>query len=166
MFLKRLQVAVIVSGMALPMMMGQGCPVAEPHQPGSGGMNGTGPGTGPGTGGGQTGGNQGGVQGAQPTTLLTNTRTSFLGGWIFAGTFNPTSAGKVISVSVEGNTTGSRPHVRVYDAQFNIVAQELFPVTNLTTLSFSSTSTGDHHIYAFENGTPASLYTITAVQQP
>mgnify|MGYP001308224486 CR=1 FL=1 len=146
MFLKRLQVVVLVSGIALPMMMGQGCPVADSS-----------PALPP---------NPGGVQGAQPTTLLTNTRTSFVGGWIFAGTFNPTSAGKVISVNVEGNTTGSRPHVRVFDAQFNIVAQELFPVTNVTSLSFTSTSTGDHHIYAFETGTPASLYTITAVQQP
>ncbi len=151
MFLKRLQFAVLVSGMALPLMMGQGCPVAE--NPG---------GTVPTTGG-NTGGN---VQGAQPTTLLTNTRTSFLGGFVFAGTFNPTSAGKVINVSVEGNTTGSRPQVRVFDAQFNIVAQELFPVTNLTSLSFLSTSTGDHQIFAFETGTPASLYTVTAVQQP
>src|SRR5262245_21551815 len=107
---RKFQVAMLISGMALPMMMGQGCPVADPGTkvPGSGGGNGPGTGAGNGTG--------GSVQGAQPTTLLSNTVTS-LAGWIYIWTFNPNSAGKVITVSVAGNTTGSRPEVAVYDNQ-------------------------------------------------
>jgi hypothetical protein len=165
MFAKRLSMVVLVAGMGLPLMMGQGCPGTPDQIPGSGTGGGTGGGNqnGAGPGNGQGGGQ---VQAAQPTTLLTNTSTSIAGGWIFVGTFNPTSAGKVISVSVAGNTTGSRPRVTVYDASFNVVAQQLVPVTNTTTLTFTSSSTGDHHIYAWENGAPASLYTITAVQQP
>ena len=149
MFSKKMQIVVLVAGMGLPLMMGQGCPgdpstppVQPPVQP------------------------PGGVQGAQPVTLLSTTRATIPAALTFVGSFNPNATGKVISISVAGNTTGSRPAVRVYDSAFNIVAEENLPVTNTTNLTFVSSSTGDHYIYAREAGTPSSLYTIGATQQP
>lgn len=135
--------------LALPMLMGQGCPppteiaALEDNDAGQ-------------------------VLPGQPTQIV-NATTASLSFGVFGFTdlaFTPTAAGKVVTITISGNATGSRPAVLVSDPNFNTVAFEPFPTTSTTTVQFVSTTTGPHRIFAQEAGQPSSLYTITAVQQP
>lgn len=133
-------VAAAVAGLCLPLLMGQGC-----FPQNNGGNN----------------GGDGGAGQPQPTALFNGSQVAPT-----TITFNPTAAGKLITATVSGNVTGSRPRVQVLDNNNVVVANELFPTTSTTTVSFTSTTTGTHRLVFFEIGTPSSLYTITVDQAP
>jgi hypothetical protein len=103
----------------------------------------------------------GGGGGTQPTTLLTTTKNN-----LNPVTFNPGSAGKVITASVTGDVSGSRVRVVVRDNLNAIVAEEQNPVTNNTTVSFTSTTTGQHVMQMTQVGTAAPTYTILVTEAP
>lgn len=80
--------------------------------------------------------------------------------------FNPSAAGKLITVRVSGDVTGSRLRVTVTDVGTgNIVATELSPTTNSTTATFTSTSNGIHWLYANQNGAGANSYMVYITEQ-
>lgn len=81
--------------------------------------------------------------------------------------FNPSAAGKTINVTVSGDVTASRITVAVTDlATANVVAGELLPTTNSTTVSFVSTNNGAHAVSALDIGTsPSSVYTVLVTEQ-
>lgn len=136
--------------LALPILMGQGCPPPTDFAAR------------------EERNDEGRVLPGQPTQLVSST-TAFLSFGIFGFTnsaFTPTAAGKLVTVTISGNATGSRPAIQILDPNFNTVAFEPFPTTNTTTVQFVTTTTGPHQIFAQEVGQPSSLYTISAVQQP
>ncbi|GMU24436.1 MAG: hypothetical protein AMXMBFR13_45100 [Phycisphaerae bacterium] len=151
----RVMTSALAAIVSLPLLMGQGCPAPVENDP----IPNPGENPGNGQGGGQ-------VLPAEPTTLLT-TSVNFINTAGFSlFTFNPTSAGKLVTASVSGNATGSRLRVQVLDNNNNVVAQEFFPTTSTTTVSFTSTTTGQHRMFINEAGAPSSLYEIVAIQQP
>lgn len=133
-------VAVLFAGLCLPLMLGQSC-----FPPANNNNN----------------NDDGGAGQPQPTVLFNGTQVAPT-----TITFNPTAAGKLITATVSGNVTGSRPRVQVLDNNNVVVANELFPTTSTTTVSFTSTTTGTHRLVFFEIGVPSSLYTITVDQAP
>ena len=106
------------------------------------------------------GGGGGGV--VQPTTLVSE---SF--GFIPpVRNFNPSAAGRTITATVSGNATGSRITVLVTDlATANVVAAELIPTTNTTTVTFTSTNNGVHAVTSAEVGAGSATYTILVTEQ-
>ena len=81
--------------------------------------------------------------------------------------FNPSAAGKLITVRVSGDVTGSRLPVAVTDVGTgNNVAAELLPTTNSTTVTFTSTSNGIHWLNVpTNNGTGSNSYTVYITEQ-
>lgn len=144
--LNRTQTTILTAVMSLPMLMGQGCPQAE-EQPAGGGV----------------------VAGATPVTLLTaslNRINNAAAPVASTVNFNPVAAGKVVTMSIASNATGSRIAVTIIDNLGNVVAQQQFPVTQETTVNFVSTTTGSHQVLLTERGAPGSLYSVRVVQQP
>ncbi len=129
----------------LPTLMGQGCPAPIDSTP-------------PGT----------AIEPAEPTSLLivSLASVSTVPAQPTVLDFNPVEAGKIVTMSVEGNATGSRVDARIVDNLGNLVAQEMLPTTAQTTVSFTSTTTGSHRIFLRERGAPSSLYEVLVVQQP
>lgn len=80
--------------------------------------------------------------------------------------FNPSAAGKTVTVTVSGNATGSRINVIVTDlATAAVVAAELIPTTNSTTVTFNSTNNGIHVVTSTEVGVGSATYTILITEQ-
>jgi hypothetical protein len=81
-------------------------------------------------------------------------------------TFNPNEAGKLVTMSIKSNATGSRVEVRIIDNLNSLVAVQTTPTSPNTTVSFMSTTTGTHQIQLRELGLAGSLYDVLVVQQP
>lgn len=96
-----------------------------------------------------------------PTILLSTTRNN-----LNQVTFNPTSAGKVITASVSAEVSGSRVRVQVRDNLNAVVATDQAPVTNTTTVSFTSITTGTHTMTMTQIGNPTATYTILVQEAP
>ncbi len=80
--------------------------------------------------------------------------------------FNPSAAGRTITATVSGNATGSRITVIVTDlATANVVAAEVIPTTNSTTVTFTSTNNGVHAVTSTEVGVGSATYTILITEQ-
>ena len=97
----------------------------------------------------------------QPITLLTTTQRN-----TNPVTFNPTAAGKSITATVTGDVSGSRPRVQIRDNLNAVVADQPIPTSSTTTVSFTSTTTGQHVLRIVETGTAATTYTILVTEQP
>jgi len=81
-----------------------------------------------------------------------------------AQTFNPSAAGKTITCTVTGNVTASRIQVTVQDILGVIVGQNLTPMSNTTSVSFTSTSNGLHVLTSVETGAASSSYTLQVTE--
>ncbi|HUU96366.1 MAG TPA: hypothetical protein VM487_11550 [Phycisphaerae bacterium] len=80
--------------------------------------------------------------------------------------FNPSAAGRTITATVSGNATGSRITVLVTDlATGSVVAAQLLPTTNTTTVTFTSTNNGAHAVTSAEVGAGSATYTILVTEQ-
>ena len=80
--------------------------------------------------------------------------------------FNPSAAGMLITATVQGDVTGSRIPVTITDVGTgNVVAAQLLPTTNTTTVTFTSTSNGAHLLYATQTGTGSTAYTVLITEQ-
>lgn len=108
--------------------------------------------------------------GTFPPCTVVNAPTNLVNETFFftpiARNFNPSAAGKTITVRVSGDVTASRITVVVTDlATANVVAGELLPTTNSTTVSFVSTNNGAHAVAAVEIGlSPSSVYTVLVTE--
>lgn len=97
-----------------------------------------------------------------PTTLVTE---NFAFG-LAPRNFNPSAAGRTVTVTVSGNATGSRINVVVTDlATANVVAIDVIPTTNSTTVTFVSTNNGVHVVASTEVGAGSATYTILVTEQ-
>lgn len=83
----------------------------------------------------------------------------------FFQAFSPESVGKLVTVQVAGESTGSRIVLQVFDPLGNIVINEDNPLTNITTGQFVTTTTADHFILAFEQGRPSSTYRVVVISE-
>jgi hypothetical protein len=137
----RYVLASLAAVVCLALMMGANCIPVVPDD-GNGGTDGNG----------TTG----------PTTLVSET-FSFVPP---DRNFNPSAAGQTITATVSGNATGSRIQVIITDfATGNVVAQELLPTTNSTTVPFVSTNNGVHVLASNEIGTGSATYTVNVTEQ-
>jgi hypothetical protein len=93
-----------------------------------------------------------------PTTLVSQTL-----GVLFPVTFNPTVVGKLITVTISSTNPDSRITVSVIDPNGVTIASVIAPITNITTVSFPSTSTGSYTITPAETGV-AGAYALTVIQ--
>ena|GEM_PF-5076660 len=137
-------VVVLAVGLCMILTWSTACTVTT-----SGGGGGTAP---PADGGG--GGTAPPVTG--PTTLLSQT---------FAAPpaidFSPSAAGKVVTVRVTADTTGSRMTLQVTElGTGNVVAFYANPTTNGSESTFQSNSNGVHTLVVTETGIGANLYTV------
>ncbi len=105
---------------------------------------------------GQDGGNGGGV------TTLVSENYSFVPP---LRNFNPSAAGRLITATLSGSATGSRPTVIITDATGSVVAQQLAPTTNSTTVTFTSTNNGVHALLSGDIGTGAATYTLLVTER-
>jgi hypothetical protein len=80
-------------------------------------------------------------------------------------TFTPSAVGRLITTTITGNVTGSRPAVQVLDNNGNVVANEFFPTTNATTVTFTTSAAAPHTVFFFEFGVPSTTYTATVTEQ-
>ena len=105
----------------------------------------------------------------EPTVLLDVT-ISALSPFGFPGfqiqTFSPRTANKPVTVQLDGNLTGSRVTIAVFDSAFNLVAAEDLPLSNKSTLLFAPTTTGEHFIVLQELAEISTVYELTVTQQP
>jgi hypothetical protein len=80
--------------------------------------------------------------------------------------FNPSAAGQTITATVSGDATGSRIQVVIRDlATMNVVAQQILPTSNTTTVTFVSTNNGVHVLQSNEIGTGSSTYSVSVTEQ-
>jgi len=87
---------------------------------------------------------------------------------VFFDTFSPVATGKLVTATVTGATTPSRPRIQIQTLLGAIVADSgATPTTNTTTTSFTPTTTGLHFIRVCNcGGAPAPTYTILISQAP
>jgi hypothetical protein len=86
--------------------------------------------------------------------------------WPILRPFNPTAAGRVVTATVTGDITASRPRVQIFDPVNVLVANSPVPGTsNSVTVSFTSTNNGLHLLNVSETGTVANVYTVLVTEQ-
>ena len=89
---------------------------------------------------------------------------------IFVDTFNPAAAGKLVTATVTGSTTNSRPQLSIRTiVGVQVAISTDTPTTNSATATFTPSSTGLHVITACNcpaAGPPAPTYTVTVSQAP
>jgi hypothetical protein len=83
----------------------------------------------------------------------------------FDRNFNPSAAGRTINITVSSDITASRITAFVTDlATANVVAIELLPTTNTTTLSFVSTNNGVHVLSVNDVTNSANVITVLVTE--
>lgn len=89
---------------------------------------------------------------------------------IFVDTFSPVATGKLITATVTGATTNSRPQVQIRTiVGVQVAISTDSPTTNTATVTFTPTSTGLHIIAACNcpgAGPAAPTYAIQVSQAP
>jgi hypothetical protein len=84
----------------------------------------------------------------------------------YSRNFNPSAAGRTITATVTSDDVGSRLTAVITDfGTGNIVAIELLPTSNSTTVSFVSTNNGAHVLQVAEIGTMGRNYTVLITEQ-
>lgn len=78
--------------------------------------------------------------------------------------FNPTAAGRTISVEVTASLTQSRVSYVVADVNNNIVSNVPNPLTNVSSSTFMNSSTSQHGVVATEQVNPNSTYRVVIRQ--
>ena len=89
---------------------------------------------------------------------------------IFVDTFNPAATGKLVTATVTGSTTNSRPQLKITTITgVQVAISTDTPTSNTATATFTPTSTGLHIIAACNcpaAGPAAPTYTIQVSQAP
>ena len=89
---------------------------------------------------------------------------------IFVDTFNPVATGKLITATVTGSTTNSRPQIKITTILgVQVAISTDSPSTHTATVTFTPSTTGLHVITACNcpaAGPPAPTYTVQISQAP